>query len=105
MTIYAGERMAKYFEDPNAYNLFKNSHRWVRPSSPFPNNGLTLFDNKYLSLIRSEYFINLRSSYLLYCCNDTYICEPYSPYWVSGQFQFCQNVLNDLERNFFSLTL
>ncbi|XP_050215878.1 uncharacterized protein LOC126666979 [Mercurialis annua] len=105
MTSYAGERMARTFEDSAALALFRNPSQLIIPSFNPSTKRTTLTDDKDLSLGYWEYLASLRSSYLVARLDHVYIYEPYSPHRFSRQFGFCQDIPGDLKQHLEGLNL
>ena len=89
MTKFRGEKMAKYFNIPEAQSIFQHVDPSLLDNHSAAHDGeRTLTDDGTLSSTWSDYFISLRSSFLTLRHASIYLIEPYSPHRFCRQFGF-----------------
>ncbi|CAL5385293.1 unnamed protein product [Camellia sinensis] len=89
MMRYAGERMAKHFEESEAYDLFRSCKDMTLHHLAYSEgNPKELVDDGHLSNSDLEYFISIHSSYLSLRSSSAMVIEPYSSHRFNRQFGF-----------------
>ncbi|XP_071904368.1 uncharacterized protein [Coffea arabica] len=106
MTRFSGEKMAIFYGQLEAEEIFKETNPLMLPKLCWTENEeKALIDDGSLSSRLTSYFISQRSCHLTLRKDNTFITEKYNPCRFSRQFGFCQDIPNNLKEITHTYTL